>query len=179
MEQGGGTGDILRHPQKNNTWKNACTHTKSTPDHDVFFRVDKIFSPWMKRSKHLYEREQTKMPQVIDVFFTESKPFFQTLNTSRKGSPRQSPRKSILDSSICNPFRPFFFLTWRHRGHIKYLYHQTSRSAGPKILKHGFRSGHVGWCGGAIYFALSKGATYHKADAWRPTDAPFRSGRFF
>ena len=51
----------------------------------------------------------------------------------------------------------------RHRGHIKYLYHQTSRSAGPKILKHGFRSGHVGWCGGAIYFALSKGATNHKA----------------
>lgn len=51
----------------------------------------------------------------------------------------------------------------RHRGHIKYLYHQTSRSAGPKILKHGFRSGHLGWCGGAIYFALSKGATNHKA----------------
>lgn len=37
-------------------------------------------------------------------------------------------------------------------------------------MKNGFRSGHVGWCGGAIYFALSKGATYHKADAWRPTD---------
>eukprot|EP00435_Cladocopium_sp_Y103_P028588 s2504_g7.t1 len=51
----------------------------------------------------------------------------------------------------------------RHGGHIKYLYHQTSTSAGPQILQHGFRRGHIGWCGGGIYFALSKGATYHKA----------------
>jgi len=51
----------------------------------------------------------------------------------------------------------------RHGGHIKYLYHQTSTSAGPQILRHGFRRGHIGWCGGGIYFALSKGATYHKA----------------
>eukprot|EP00438_Fugacium_kawagutii_P022527 Skav225100 [mRNA] locus=scaffold621:555304:562822:- [translate_table: standard] len=53
--------------------------------------------------------------------------------------------------------------TSRHGGHIKYLYHQTSTSAGPQILRHGFRRGHIGWCGGGIYFALSKGATYHKA----------------
>ncbi|CAE7252813.1 unnamed protein product, partial [Symbiodinium natans] len=51
-----------------------------------------------------------------------------------------------------------------HRsGHVRTLYHQTSRSAGPKILHGGFRRGHVGWCGGGIYFALSAGATYHKA----------------
>ena len=56
----------------------------------------------------------------------------------------------------------------RHGGHIKYLYHQTSTSAGPQILRHGFRRGHIGWCGGGIYFALSKGATYHKAEARPP-----------
>ena len=55
----------------------------------------------------------------------------------------------------------------RHGGHIKYLYHQTSKSAGPEILRHGFRRGHIGWCGGGIYFALSKGATYHKAEPRR------------
>ncbi|CAE7462522.1 unnamed protein product [Symbiodinium sp. CCMP2456] len=50
-----------------------------------------------------------------------------------------------------------------HSGHIRTLYHQTSRSAGPQILRGGFRRGHIGWCGGGIYFALSAGATYHKA----------------
>eukprot|EP00913_Durusdinium_trenchii_P017637 g16576.t1 len=51
----------------------------------------------------------------------------------------------------------------RHGGNIRYLYHQTSTSAGPKILNGGFRRGHIGWCGGGIYFALSAWSTYHKA----------------
>ncbi|CAJ1365215.1 unnamed protein product [Effrenium voratum] len=50
-----------------------------------------------------------------------------------------------------------------HGRHVKTLYHQTSKHAGPIILKHGFRRGRVGWCGGGIYFALSPGATYGKA----------------
>ncbi|CAE7285524.1 unnamed protein product [Symbiodinium sp. CCMP2456] len=42
------------------------------------------------------------------------------------------------------------------------LYHQTSHSAGKSILKHGFRAGHVGWCGAGIYFAMSAAATSQK-----------------
>ncbi|CAE7409878.1 unnamed protein product [Symbiodinium pilosum] len=42
------------------------------------------------------------------------------------------------------------------------LYHQTSESAGRSILKHGFRPGHVGWCGAGIYFAMSPEATSGK-----------------
>ena len=51
----------------------------------------------------------------------------------------------------------------RHRGHVVTLYHQTSTWAGPKILKHGFRRGHTGWCGDGIYFATSPWSTYAKA----------------
>jgi len=43
------------------------------------------------------------------------------------------------------------------------LYHQTSPEVGPKILKEGFRLGHEGFCGGAIYFATNKLATETKA----------------
>eukprot|EP00438_Fugacium_kawagutii_P022525 Skav225098 [mRNA] locus=scaffold621:525427:535340:- [translate_table: standard] len=46
---------------------------------------------------------------------------------------------------------------------IRTLYHMTSPVAGPLILNGTFRRGHVGWCGGAIYFADSKEATYTKA----------------
>ena len=42
------------------------------------------------------------------------------------------------------------------------LYHQTSESAGRSILRHGFRAGHVGWCGAGIYFAMSAAATSQK-----------------
>lgn len=76
MEQGGGIWDILRHPPD----LEKRMHTPKVPHTKICFSVwsvDKTFSPWMKRSKHLYEREQTKMPQVIDVFFTKSKPFFK------------------------------------------------------------------------------------------------------
>lgn len=48
-------------------------------------------------------------------------------------------------------------------GSIKTLYHQTSTTAGPLILKGSFRRGHSGWCGGGIYFADSKESTYAKA----------------
>ena len=51
----------------------------------------------------------------------------------------------------------------RHRGKVMTLFHQTSTWAGPKILKHGFRRGHTGWCGGGIYFATNPWATYGKA----------------
>ena len=50
-----------------------------------------------------------------------------------------------------------------HRGRVLTLYHQTSVSAGYAILRSGFRRGHIGFCGGGIYFATSKGATYGKA----------------
>lgn len=50
-----------------------------------------------------------------------------------------------------------------HLGRVKVLYHQTSPKAAHLILKHGFRPGSVGWCGGGIYFATSPGATYKKA----------------
>lgn len=43
------------------------------------------------------------------------------------------------------------------------LYHVTSPEVGPKILKGGFKPGHVGWCGGGIYFATSKAGTAAKA----------------
>eukprot|EP00930_Biecheleria_cincta_P017864 TRINITY_DN14089_c0_g1_i1.p1 TRINITY_DN14089_c0_g1~~TRINITY_DN14089_c0_g1_i1.p1 ORF type:complete len:321 (+),score=42.59 TRINITY_DN14089_c0_g1_i1:52-1014(+) len=43
------------------------------------------------------------------------------------------------------------------------LYHVTSPKVGPKILKEGFRPGHVGWCGGGIYFAATKVGTALKA----------------
>eukprot|EP00933_Yihiella_yeosuensis_P080300 TRINITY_DN93710_c0_g1_i1.p1 TRINITY_DN93710_c0_g1~~TRINITY_DN93710_c0_g1_i1.p1 ORF type:complete len:254 (-),score=49.00 TRINITY_DN93710_c0_g1_i1:326-1087(-) len=46
---------------------------------------------------------------------------------------------------------------------IMILYHQTSRSIAKKILRSGFRRGHAGWCGGAIYFATTPGATGPKA----------------
>ncbi|CAE7232760.1 rnp24 [Symbiodinium natans] len=48
-------------------------------------------------------------------------------------------------------------------GRLWRLYHLTSPSIGPKILKEGFRSGHAGWCGGAIYFGNTAAETYHKA----------------
>eukprot|EP00931_Biecheleriopsis_adriatica_P080307 TRINITY_DN53660_c0_g1_i1.p1 TRINITY_DN53660_c0_g1~~TRINITY_DN53660_c0_g1_i1.p1 ORF type:complete len:345 (-),score=46.83 TRINITY_DN53660_c0_g1_i1:103-1086(-) len=43
------------------------------------------------------------------------------------------------------------------------VYHTTSPQVGPKILKHGFKPGHVGWCGGGIYFATSREGTAAKA----------------
>lgn len=43
------------------------------------------------------------------------------------------------------------------------VYHQTSPEACHSILKTGFRLGHGGWCGDAIYFALSPEATKTKA----------------
>jgi len=43
------------------------------------------------------------------------------------------------------------------------LYHQTSPEACKGILANGFRLGHGGWCGDAIYFALSPQATKTKA----------------
>lgn len=43
------------------------------------------------------------------------------------------------------------------------LYHQTSPEACQGILAEGFRIGHGGWCGDAIYFALSPEATKTKA----------------
>lgn len=43
------------------------------------------------------------------------------------------------------------------------LYHQTSPALGRLILRSGFRPGSAGWCGGAIYFATSPGATTRKA----------------
>eukprot|EP00931_Biecheleriopsis_adriatica_P008354 TRINITY_DN109556_c0_g1_i1.p1 TRINITY_DN109556_c0_g1~~TRINITY_DN109556_c0_g1_i1.p1 ORF type:complete len:255 (-),score=43.60 TRINITY_DN109556_c0_g1_i1:78-842(-) len=50
-----------------------------------------------------------------------------------------------------------------HGGSTRTLYHQTSCSAAHAIVKTGFRPGHIGWCGGGIYFATSAGATGHKA----------------
>jgi len=43
------------------------------------------------------------------------------------------------------------------------VYHQTSPAACASILKTNFRIGHGGWCGDAIYFALSPEATKTKA----------------
>ncbi|CAE8635317.1 unnamed protein product, partial [Polarella glacialis] len=43
------------------------------------------------------------------------------------------------------------------------LYHQTGEGVGPLILKHGFKKGKVGWCGGGIYFATNPWATETKA----------------
>mmetsp|Transcript_80119 Transcript_80119/g.166657 ORF Transcript_80119/g.166657 Transcript_80119/m.166657 type:complete len:430 (+) Transcript_80119:1156-2445(+) len=42
-------------------------------------------------------------------------------------------------------------------------YHQTSPDICNSILREGFHLGHSGWCGGAIYFALSQAATETKA----------------
>jgi len=57
---------------------------------------------------------------------------------------------------------------WWHRGHhhhhhhhpgpvrnIMTLYHTTSPAAASAILGSGFRPGHSGWCGGAIYFVAT------------------------
>ena len=43
------------------------------------------------------------------------------------------------------------------------LYHVTSPSIGPRILKEGFKAGHAGWCGGAIYFGNTAQETKWKA----------------
>lgn len=43
------------------------------------------------------------------------------------------------------------------------LYHQTSPQICSLIMAQGFKLGHGGWCGGAIYFALSPQATRTKA----------------
>ncbi|OLQ11942.1 RNA-binding protein rnp24 [Symbiodinium microadriaticum] len=48
-------------------------------------------------------------------------------------------------------------------GRVWRLYHVTSPSIGPKILREGFRAGHAGWCGGAIYFGNTAQETHHKA----------------
>jgi len=45
------------------------------------------------------------------------------------------------------------------------LYHQTSEEIGAMILENGFRAGFRGWCGGAIYFATTKEATFSKTSA--------------
>lgn len=45
---------------------------------------------------------------------------------------------------------------------IMTLYHQTSPSIGKLILKGGFLPGHLGWCGGGIYFAMTPAATTGK-----------------
>lgn len=37
-------------------------------------------------------------------------------------------------------------------GRTMTLYHTTSRAAAEAIVRTGFRPGHTGWCGGAIYF---------------------------
>jgi hypothetical protein len=43
------------------------------------------------------------------------------------------------------------------------LYHVTGSKIGPKILRWGFRPGHVGWCGGGIYFGNTPEETKIKA----------------
>eukprot|EP00930_Biecheleria_cincta_P033090 TRINITY_DN2291_c0_g1_i1.p1 TRINITY_DN2291_c0_g1~~TRINITY_DN2291_c0_g1_i1.p1 ORF type:complete len:170 (-),score=27.57 TRINITY_DN2291_c0_g1_i1:441-878(-) len=43
------------------------------------------------------------------------------------------------------------------------LYHVTGSQVGPKILRWGFRPGHVGWCGGGIYFGNTAQETKIKA----------------
>lgn len=43
------------------------------------------------------------------------------------------------------------------------VYHQTSPEIAKLILASAFRPGTRGWCGGAIYFAVTPGQTYEKA----------------
>lgn len=43
------------------------------------------------------------------------------------------------------------------------LYHVTSPAIGPRILENGFKAGHAGWCGGAIYFGNTAQETKWKA----------------
>lgn len=54
-------------------------------------------------------------------------------------------------------------LQTKHNGTIMTGYHQTSPELCELILKTGFKLGHVGWCGGGIYFAETQEATFHKA----------------
>lgn len=68
----------------------------------------------------------------------------------------------------CSDFAETCANTTVHRsedehGPIMTLYHQTSMEIGTLILESGFKPGHVGWCGGAIYFARSPQATITKA----------------
>ncbi|CAK9041258.1 DNA polymerase delta catalytic subunit [Durusdinium trenchii] len=53
--------------------------------------------------------------------------------------------------------------TSEHGRQVMTLYHQTSPEACRSIIRTGFNIGHSGWCGGAIYFALSPQATKTKA----------------
>ncbi|CAE7319826.1 unnamed protein product, partial [Symbiodinium sp. CCMP2456] len=50
-----------------------------------------------------------------------------------------------------------------HGRQILTVYHQTSPEICKLILANGFKLGHSGWCGGAIYFAMSPQATKTKA----------------
>lgn len=65
------------------------------------------------------------------------------------------------DSMVPHPTAPP--ATSYHGQQVMTLYHQTSPAACKSILRTGFRPGHSGWCGGAIYFALSPQATKTKA----------------
>lgn len=44
-------------------------------------------------------------------------------------------------------------------------YHQTSKEVCKLIMAGNFKPGHGGWCGGAVYFAMSPEATVTKAIA--------------
>lgn len=51
---------------------------------------------------------------------------------------------------------------WPPQPITRIVYHQTSPHIGHIILREGFLPGHVGWCGGAIYFAATPEATTGK-----------------
>jgi len=58
---------------------------------------------------------------------------------------------------------------WQHysnglrRGLVLTLYHQTSPDIADLILQEGFKPGHIGLCGGAIYFATDPLVTTSKS----------------
>lgn len=80
-------------------------------------------------------------------------------------------------SATGNPYGPYtcYYMPWlpmcktsasssgTGSGTVLTLYHATSPEAGASILRSGFRAGHVGYCGGGIYFATSPLATLGKA----------------
>mmetsp|Transcript_53619 Transcript_53619/g.124895 ORF Transcript_53619/g.124895 Transcript_53619/m.124895 type:complete len:319 (+) Transcript_53619:58-1014(+) len=65
--------------------------------------------------------------------------------------------ESMIPHGSANP------TTVEHGRHVMKVYHQTSPQICKLIMANGFKLGHSGWCGGAIYFAMTPEATRTKA----------------
>lgn len=96
------------------------------------------------------DAQALEMPQLPDAVVGQEQ------NTSLEAQARVDTQEDPLDTSLGAKDVGGMILTG---------YHQTSPEIGAAIMREGFRPGHGGWCGGAIYFATTPQATFWKAIA--------------